>query len=107
VPLEQSRAPVRPRLEREKQMAELYFVALALGVPAILVLLAMLAGLAHPDVTDVLDWKPTRSPKRNAELKSSEIGQMLDATNHYRRLRGAPEQTLDDVLDAHMAQPLS
>jgi hypothetical protein len=88
-------------------MAELYFVAVALGVPAILVLLAILAGLAHPDVTDVLDWEPTRSPKRNAELKSSEIAQMLEATNHYRRVRGAPEQTLDEVLDAHIAQPLS
>jgi hypothetical protein len=87
-------------------MAELYFVALALGVPATLVLLAILAGLAHPDVTDVLDWKPTRSAKRNAELKSSEIAQMLEAGNRYRRLRGAPERTLDDVLDAHMAQPL-
>jgi hypothetical protein len=107
VPLEQSQGPVHPRLEREKQMTELYFVALALGVPAILVLLAILAGLAHPDVTDVLDWEPTRPPKRNAELKSSEIAQMLEATNHYRRLRGAREQTLDDVLDAHMAQPLS
>jgi hypothetical protein len=55
---------------------------------------------------DSLSREPTRSPKRNAELKSSEIAQMLEATNHYRRLRGAPEQTLDDVLDAHMAQPL-
>jgi hypothetical protein len=82
---------------------ELYFLATVLGFPAILLLIAMVAGLTHRDVTDVLDWKPTRSPKREAELPSSEISQMLEAQNRYRRLRGETERTLDQVLGAYLA----
>jgi hypothetical protein len=82
---------------------ELYFLATVLGFPAIVLLIAMLAGLAHRDVTDVLDWKPTRSPKREAELPTSEISQMLEAQNRYRRLRGETERTLEEVLDAYIA----
>jgi hypothetical protein len=81
---------------------ELYFLAMVFGPPAILLLIAMLAGLAHRDVTDVLDWKPTRSPKREVQLRSNEVSQMLEAQNRYRRLRGAPERTLEEVLDAYM-----
>jgi hypothetical protein len=82
---------------------ELYFLAVVFGPPATLLVIALLAGLAHRDVTDVLDWKPTRSPKREMELRSSEISQMLEAQNRYRRLRGEPERTLDEVLDAYLA----
>jgi hypothetical protein len=85
-------------------MADLYFLAMSLGVPAILLLIAIFAGLAHPDVKDVLDWEPTRSPKRASELQSSELDQMLEAGNRYRRLRGEPERTLEEVLDAHMGR---
>jgi hypothetical protein len=84
---------------------ELYFVAMVFGPPIALLLLALLAGLAHRDVTDVLDWKPTRSPKREAELRSSEVSQMLEAQNRYRRLRGEPERTLEEILDAYIAGP--
>jgi hypothetical protein len=72
---------------------ELYFLAVVFGPPATLLVIALLAGLAHRDVTDVLDWKPTRSPKREMELRSSEISQMLEAQNRYRRLRGEPERS--------------
>jgi hypothetical protein len=82
---------------------QLYFLAMALGVPAILLLIAMVAGLAHRDCTDVLDWKPTRSPGREVELKSNEVSQMLQAQNRYRRLRGEPERTVEEVLDAYLA----
>jgi hypothetical protein len=82
---------------------ELYFLAMVFGPPTILLLIAMLAGLAHRDVTDVIDWKPTRSPKREVQLRSNEVSQMLEASNRYRRLRGEPERTLDEVLDAYLA----
>jgi hypothetical protein len=82
---------------------ELYFLAMVFGPPAILLLIAMLAGLAHRDVTDVLDWRPTRTPKTERELRSSEVSQMLEASNRYRRLRGEPERTLEEVLDAYLA----
>jgi hypothetical protein len=82
---------------------ELYFVAMVFGPPAALLLIALVAGFAHRDVSDVLDWKPTRSPRRDMELRSSEISQMLEAQNRYRRLRGEPERTRDEVLDAYLA----
>jgi hypothetical protein len=82
---------------------ELYFLAVVFGPAVAMLLIAMVAGLAHRDVTDVLDWKPTRSPTRERELRSSELRQMLEATNRYRRLRGEPERTLEEVLDAHLA----
>jgi hypothetical protein len=84
---------------------QLYFVAMVFGPAAAMLLIAMVAGLAHRDVTDVLDWKPTRTPKTERELRSSEISQMLEASNRYRRLRGEPERTLEEVLDAYLAGP--
>jgi hypothetical protein len=82
---------------------ELYFLAMVFGPPVAMLLIAMVAALAHRDVTDVLDWKPTRTPKTEWELRSSEISQMLEAANRYRRLRGEPERTLEEVLDAYLA----
>jgi hypothetical protein len=81
---------------------ELYFVAMVFGPAAAMLLIAMVAGLAHRDVSDVLDWKPTRSPKRERELQVREVSQMLEAQNRYRRLRGEPERTLEDVVDAYL-----
>jgi hypothetical protein len=82
-------------------MAQLYFLAAVVGLPALILAIALIAGLAHPDVKDVLDWEPTRSPKRTAELQSGEITQMLEAQNRYRRQRGKPERTLQEVLGAY------
>ena len=79
------------------QMQETYFLLIVLGFPLAIVLVALLAALLHPDCEDVLDWKPTRSPKREAELQMSDVRQMLAAQNRYRRLRGAPERTLAEV----------
>jgi hypothetical protein len=82
---------------------ELYFLGMVFGPLAALLLIGLVAGFAHRDVSDVLDWKPTRSPKREGELRSSEVSQMLEAQNRYRRLRGEPERTLQEVLDAYIA----
>jgi hypothetical protein len=79
-------------------MAQTYFLLIVLGFPVTILILALLAGLFHgADHDDVLDWKPTRSPQREAELHLGEVDQMLAAMNNYRRLRGAPERSLEEV----------
>ncbi len=77
---------------------QLYFLGMVLGVPALLVVVALLAGHFHEDgYGELLDWKPTRSPQREVELELGELDQMLAAQNRYRRRRGAPERSLDEV----------
>jgi hypothetical protein len=79
-------------------MAQDYFLLIVLGFPVTILVLAVLAGLFHrAGCDDVLDWKPTRSPQREAELHLGEVDQMLVALNNYRRLRGAPERSLEEV----------
>ena len=80
-------------------MAPAYcFYLVVLGFLLTILVVALLAGLFHrAGYEDVLDWKPTRSPHREAELHVGEIDQMLVAVNNYRRLRGAPERSLEEV----------
>jgi len=81
-----------------------YSLLMVVGLPAAFVLIAMLgAGFHRKRGAEVLDWKPTRSPRREAELHAGETQQMLDALNRYRRLRGAPEQSLHEVTEANWA----
>jgi hypothetical protein len=75
-----------------------YFLIVGLGMPLSLLAIALLAALFARDGYPELDWKPTRSPKREAELELSEIDQMLAALNRYRRLRGASERSLEEVI---------
>jgi hypothetical protein len=79
-------------------MGGFYFLIVGLGVPLSLLAIAMLAALFARDGYPELDWKPTRSPKREAELELSEIGQMLAALTRYRRQRGASELSLEEVI---------
>ena len=78
-------------------MAETYFLLIVLGTPLVLLIVALLAALSHRGYEDVLDWRPTRSAEREAELQESDLQQMLAAQNRYRRMRGAPERTLEQV----------
>ena len=78
----------------------LYFLLMVLGLPAAILLIAVLgASLHRHDDERLLDWKPTRSPTREAELHVGETQQMLDAVNRYRRSRGAPERRLQEVTE--------
>lgn len=81
-------------------MAQIYFLAMTLGVPLLLLVVALVAGRLHRGYDDVLDWKPTRSPEREAELQDVDIRQMLAAQNRYRRRRGARERSLEDVVES-------
>ena len=81
-------------------MAQLYFLVMVLGVPLSIFAVAMLAGhFHHGGYGEVLDWKPTRSPQREAELELREVQQMLAAQNRYRRQRGALERSLEEVTE--------
>jgi hypothetical protein len=81
-------------------LAQMYFLGMVLGVPVILLAIALLAGHFHQDgYEELLDWKPTRSPEREVELELGELDQMLAAQNRYRRERGAPERSLDEVTE--------
>jgi hypothetical protein len=81
-------------------MGQIYFLVMAVGVPLGLLVLAVLAAHFHGDeYADILDWKPTRSPEREAELQISDVAEMLAAQNRYRSRRGAHERTLEEVTE--------
>ncbi len=74
------------------------FVYLVLGGLVLVIGVLMLIGHYYPGSgAEVLDWKPTRSAELEAELEQHDIEQMLDAQNGRRRLRGAPERTLEEL----------
>jgi hypothetical protein len=88
-------------------VASFYFLAMVVGFPLIIGLLAIVVGYLYRDHdarypssdhgADVLDWKPTRSPETEARLHSDEIDQLLAAQNQLRRRRGAPERSLEQA----------
>jgi hypothetical protein len=68
-------------------------------------LLIVLAGLVvitarlfrdYP-ASELLDWKPTRSPEVEAQNEVDDVEQMIEAQNEYRRRRGKKDITADDV----------
>jgi hypothetical protein len=75
-----------------------YSTLLVFGLPLGMLGIAMLGShLYVGGSAELLDWKPTRSPKREAELQLNEVQQMLAAQNRCRRERGAPERSLEEV----------
>jgi hypothetical protein len=79
-------------------MAHLYFLAMILGFPLVILLLALFGGyLYRGRDAEILDWHPTRSPETEVRLHSSEIDQLLAAQNELRRRRGAPERSLEQA----------
>ena len=68
------------------------------GLLAFFVITILLLGLfSKRSPIDILDWKPTRPPDVEAQNEVDDLEQMLAAQNEYRRRRGAPERTMDDV----------
>ncbi len=77
---------------------ETYCLIVVFGLPLLIVIIAMLGGCFYQGGNErLLDWKPTRSPRREAELQHGETEQMLASLNRYRRMRGAPERSLEQV----------
>ena len=72
--------------------------AFFLGFILLLFLIFLAIGKYHPvSGSEVLDWKPTRSPEVEAELELDDVDQMLEAQNERRRASGRPERTEEDV----------
>jgi hypothetical protein len=81
-------------------MVQIYLLVMAVGIPLGLLVIALVAAHFHPDGNaEILDWKLTRSPEREAELQLNDVDQMLAALNGYRRQRGAPERSLEEVTE--------
>ena len=72
---------------------------ITLGLVAILIVLVVVTARLFKDypASELLDWKPTRSPELEAQNEVDDVRQMLDAQNEYRRRRGAEELTEVDV----------
>ena len=74
------------------------FILLSLGMVGFIVLLLVLLARAYPGSgADLVDWRPTRSYEDEARLESEDLDQMMEAQNEYRRRRGVPDLTEDDV----------
>jgi hypothetical protein len=67
------------------------------GIAVAVGLLVLLARLYPGSGADLLDWGPARSYEHEVELEMQDIDQMIEAQNAYRRKRGAPEVTEDEV----------
>ena len=79
-------------------MVGVYFAAMAFGVPLLIFGLSVLVGyMGRRSDAEVLDWKPTRSPEREAALAVSDVDQMRASLNELRRRRGAPERALEQA----------
>jgi hypothetical protein len=75
------------------------FTVVCGGLLAFFVVTILLLGVfSKRSALDILDWKPTRSPELEAQNEVDDVDQMLAAQNEYRRRRGVPDSTLDDVL---------
>lgn len=81
-----------------------YFLLMVVGAPLLILAIAMLAGYFYRGgYQGLLDWKPTRSPEREAEL-GGETREMLGALNRHRQLRGAPERSLAEITEHAWAE---
>ena len=67
------------------------------GVGVIVAALVLIARFYPGSGADLLDWRPSRSYETEIELEMEDVQQMIDAQNAYRRKRGMPELTEDDV----------
>ena len=74
-------------------------IALTIGLLVLLFLIMVVLTRAFErnSVADIIDWKPTRSPEVEAQNEIDDVRQMIEAQNEYRRKRGAPEITEEDV----------
>lgn len=76
-----------------------YFFVMVAGPPLLLLAIGLVAQhFYRGGYEQLLDWKPTRSPEREAELRG-DTHQMVGALNRYRRLRGAPELSLEEIAE--------
>ena len=70
-----------------------------IGLVLVLFVLMVVTARLFKDypASELLDWKPTRSPEVEAQNEIDDVQQMIAAQNEYRRRRGAEEITEADV----------
>jgi hypothetical protein len=74
------------------------FPLIVLGGIAIVVGVLVLIARFYPGSgADLLDWQPSSSYEAEIELEAQDVEQMIEAQNRYRRKRGEPEITEDEV----------
>ncbi len=74
------------------------FAVIILGGLGGLVVALLLIGRFYPgNGSDVVDWRPTRSPEVEAQNEVDDLEQMLEAANRRRRRRGAAELTEESM----------
>jgi hypothetical protein len=74
------------------------FTVVCGGLVAFFVLTVLALGVfSKRSALEILDWKPTRSPRVEAENEIDDVEQMLAAQNELRRRLGKPERTLDEI----------
>jgi hypothetical protein len=80
------------------------FVAVMVGIFALLVIGVILLGVFYPGSgAEQLDWKPTRSAEVEYQNEIDDLAQMTEAVNARRRARGAEELT-EEGLRAEVAE---
>lgn len=68
------------------------FVLITIAMLGVLIGVLLLIGHYYPgSSSELVDWKPTRSPEVEAQNEIDDLQQMLEAQNEMRRRRGAPE----------------
>jgi hypothetical protein len=74
------------------------FILGTLAVLAFMIGVLLVVGHFYPGTsTELVDWKPTRSPEVEAQNEIDDVRQMIEAQNEMRRRRGAPEMTEADL----------
>lgn len=80
---------------------EVEFLSIVIGLPLAICVVALLGAHFHREGNErLLDWVPTRSAETEARLDHGEVEQMLGAVNRYRRMRGLPERSLQEITRA-------
>ena len=68
------------------------------GTLAFFIIFVLLLGIfSKRSASEYLDWKPTRSPRVEAQNDIDDITQMIDAQNELRRKRGLPERDEEEI----------
>ena len=68
------------------------------GTLAFFIIFVLLLGIfSKRSASEYLDWKPTRSPRVEAQNDVDDITQMIDAQNELRRKRGLPERDEEEI----------
>lgn len=84
--------------------AGLYSAVMIFGLPLLFFALSMLIGfLCRRSDAEVLDWKPTRSPEREAELAINDVAQMRASLDDLRRRRVVGERSPERAVEYRWA----